>query len=159
MPLGVADVLADQATELDDKATLGRVNAIMGRAHVAALRGDTETALALMDDGRRAFDVAGADDGESDYAVPWWRFNVFVSLLAARLGDDRLALDAQDEAHRTLPDSLPRFRTHLEMHKGLMLVRSGDRDGGVEYARAALDALPPEKHSLTLRMLMDEIQS
>lgn len=157
--LGIADVLADQAIELDDRPTLGRVNAVMGRAHVAALRGDGTTALALADEGRRVFDVAGMDDGESDYAVPWWRFNVFTSLLAARLGDDQLALEAQDEAARTLPDTLPRFRTHLEMHKGLMLVRSGDRDGGITYARAALDELPAEKHSLTLRMLMDEIRA
>lgn len=156
--LGVADVLAGQAVELDDRPTLGRVNAIMGRAHVAALRGDDATALDLVDEGRRVFDHAGTDGGESDYAVPWWRFNVFTSLLAARLGDDGLALEAQDEAYRTLPDTLPRFRTHLEMHRGLMLVRSGDRDGGIAYARSALDGLPAEKHSLTLRMLMDEIQ-
>jgi hypothetical protein len=43
------------------------------------------------------------------------------------------------------------------MHRGLMMVRQGDRTGGAGYARAALDALPPERHSLTLRMLMDEI--
>ncbi|SLJ82765.1 Uncharacterised protein [Mycobacteroides abscessus subsp. abscessus] len=43
------------------------------------------------------------------------------------------------------------------MHRGLMLVRAGDRQQGVALARAALDALPPEKHSLTLRMLMSEI--
>lgn len=156
--LGIADILAAQAIELDDRLTLGRVNAIMGKANAAALRGDGATALELVEDGRRAFDHAGTDDGESDYAVPWWRFNVFISMLAARLGDDHLALDAQDEAHRTLPDSLPRFRTHLEMHKGLMLVRSGDRDGGIVYAQEALDELPPEKHSLTLRMLMDEVR-
>ena len=39
-----------------------------------------------------------------------------------------------------------------------MLVRAGDRDGGTAHARAALDALPAEKHSLTLRMLMAEIE-
>ncbi|MPY98541.1 MAG: helix-turn-helix domain-containing protein [Actinophytocola sp.] len=154
--LGVADTLAQQAIELDDRPTLGRVNAVMGQAHVAAIRGDRDTALTRLDEGRRAFDHAGSDDAESDYAVPWWRMNVFISLMAARLGEDAIALDAQDEAHRTLPDSLPRFRTHLEMHQGLMLVRSGD-PSGVDVARAALDALPPEKHSLTLRMLMDEI--
>ena len=67
-------------------------------------------------------------------------------------------MQAQDEATRTLPTSLPRFRTHLEMHRGLMLVRAGDHDRGVSYAREALEALPPEKHSLTLRMLMSEIE-
>lgn len=39
-----------------------------------------------------------------------------------------------------------------------MLVRSGDREGGVAYAQAALAALPSEKHSLTLRMLTEEIK-
>lgn len=156
--LAAADVLAEQALALDERPSLGRVNAVMGKAHVAALRGDSRTALDLLDEGRRVFDAAGSDDAESDYAVPWWRFNVFVSLMAARLGEERLALLAQDEVARNLPESLPRFRTHLELHRGLMLVRSGDRDGGVEYARVALDALPVEKHSLTLRMLMTEIE-
>lgn len=153
-----ADTLAEQALALDERPSLGRVNAVMGKAHVAALRGDSRTALELLDEGRRVFDTAGSDDAQSDYAVPWWRFNVFISLMAARLGEERLALEAQDEAARTLPESLPRFRTHLEMHRGLMLVRAGDRDGGTAYARTALDALPAEKHSLTLRMLMTEIE-
>lgn len=78
--------------------------------------------------------------------------------MAARLGEEYLALQAQGEAARNLPESLPRFHTHLEMHRGLMLVRAGDPDGGVAYARTALDALPTVKHSLTLRMLMTEIE-
>ncbi len=157
--LGVADILAGQAITLDERPSLGRLNAVMGQAHVAAIRGDNGTALELLQDGRRVFDAAGSDDAESDYAVPWWRFNIFVSLMAARLGEERTAMQAQNEADRALPESLPRFRTHLEMHRGLMLVRAGDRDGGVAYAREALDALPPEKHSLTLRMLMSEIET
>ncbi|MEU6831691.1 hypothetical protein ABZ894_23830 [Nocardia beijingensis] len=36
-------------------------------------------------------------------------------------------------------------------------VGAGDRAEGIRAARSAMDALPPEKHSLTLRMLMDEI--
>ncbi|HKR50197.1 MAG TPA: hypothetical protein VJT72_11550 [Pseudonocardiaceae bacterium] len=83
---------------------------------------------------------------------------MFVSLMAARLGAEHLALQAQEEAARALPESLPRFHTHLEMHRGLMLIRAGDHEGGTAYARAALDALPVEKHSLTLRMLMTEIE-
>lgn len=156
--LDVADTLADQALALDERPSLGRLNAVMGKAHVAAFRGDPATALRLLQEGRRIFDGAGSDDAESDYVVPWWRFNVFISLLAARLGEERLALQAHDEASRGLPASLPRFRTHLEMHRGLMLVRAGDRAGGTTYARSALDALPAEKHSLTLRMLMTEIE-
>ncbi len=156
--LDAVDQLAGQAVALDERPSLGRLNAIMGKAHVAAIRGDSLTAVAQVDDGRRVFDAAGSDDAESDYAVPWWRFNVFISLMAARLGEVHMALQAQDEAARTLPESMPRFRTHLEMHRGLMLVRAGDREGGTTYAQTALDALPIEKHSLTLRMLMTEIE-
>lgn len=156
--LDAADVLAEQAIALGKRPSMGRLNAIMGKAHIAAIRGDSRAAMVFLDEGRRVFDAAGSDDAESDYAVPWWRFNVFISLMAARLGEEHLALQAQDEVARTLPASLPRFRTHLEMHRGLMLVHAGDRDGGTAYARAALDALPAQMHSLTLRMLMAEIE-
>ncbi len=156
--LDAADLLAKQAIALDQRPSLGRLNAVMGKAYVAAICGDASTAMRLLDEGRRVFDAAGSDEAESDYTVPWWRFNVFISLMAARIGEEHLALQAQDEAARTLPESLPRFRTHLEMHRGLMLVRAGDREGGTAYARAALDALPVKKHSLTLRMLMVEIE-
>ncbi|MEU2392090.1 helix-turn-helix transcriptional regulator [Streptomyces sp. NPDC007369] len=155
--LGVADVLADQALAIGGRPSLGLLNAVMGKAHAAALRGDRDSALKLADHGRRIFDGAGSYEQTSDYAVPWWRMNVFLSLLLARLGDEKGAVSAQEEALRELPETLPRFRTHLEMHRGLMLARSGDRAGGVAHAQAALAALPPDKHSLTLRMLMDEV--
>jgi hypothetical protein len=131
----------------------------MGAAHVAAVRGDKTTALALTEAGRRLIDTVAGEEQTSDYAVPWWRFNVFVSLLAARLGEEKVAVEAQAAARAELPAALPRFATHLDLHQGLMLVRAGDCEQGAELARAALDALPPEKHSLTLRMLMDEIGS
>ncbi|MFJ9792696.1 helix-turn-helix domain-containing protein [Streptomyces globosus] len=156
--LGVADVLADQAMAISERPSLGLLNAVMGKAHAAAIRGDRATALHLADRGRRIFDKAGSYEQTSDYAVPWWRMNVFLSLLLARLGDERGAVEAQESARRELPAELPRFATHLEMHRGLMLARSGDLLGGAAYARTALDALPPEKHSLTLRLLMAEIE-
>ncbi|GGR57263.1 hypothetical protein GCM10010282_57780 [Streptomyces roseolus] len=157
--LGVADLLADQAMAISDKPSLGLLNAVMGKAHAAVLRGDQEAARRLLNEGRRIFDAVGSHEQTSDYAVPWWRMNVFISLLAARLGDEKTAVEAQEAARRELPATLPRFATHLEMHRGLMLARSGDRGGGVRYARAALNALPPDKHSLTLRLLMAEVEA
>jgi transcriptional regulator with XRE-family HTH domain len=157
--LPVARMFADQALALDPSPSLGRLNAVMGKAHAAALSGDGQAARELLAQGRRVFDAAGSGDGEeSDYAVPWWRMNVFTSLLAARLGDEPLAVRAQDSAAASLPTSMPRFATHLELHRGLMLARAGDQAGGAAYARAAMAALPPEKHSLTLRMLVAEIE-
>jgi transcriptional regulator with XRE-family HTH domain len=157
--LSVADVLADQALAVTDRPSLGLLNAVYGKAHAAALRGDRATAFALDGQGRRIFDRAGSYEQTSDYAVPWWRLNVFRSLLLARLGDERGAVEAQEQAAAELPASLPRFATHLELHRGLMLARSGDRAGGVAYAERAMSALPPEKHSLTLRMLVNEIEA
>jgi len=158
--LPLADAFAGQALALDDRPSLGRLNALMGQAHARAIQGDKATALSLLTEGRRVFETAASADSEaSDYAVPWWRMNVFTSLFAARLGDERLATQAQGAAAVALPPTLPRFRTHLEMHKGLMLAHAGHRSGGIDYARSALDALPPEKHSLTLRMLMAEIEN
>ncbi|MFE7379083.1 helix-turn-helix domain-containing protein [Streptomyces zhihengii] len=157
--LRIADLLADQAMAISDKPSLGLLNAVYGKAHAAALRGDRAGALRLAEQGQRVFDSAGSDEQTSDYAVPWWRVNVFRSLLLARLGDEKGAVEAQEQARRELPASLPRFSTHLELHRGLMLARSGDKSGGAAYAQAAMDALPAEKHSLTLRMLMDEIRS
>lgn len=110
--LDAADLLAEQPIALDERFLLGRLNAVIGKAHVA-VRGDSRTALGLLGEGRRVFDAAGSDDAESDYAVLWWRFNVFISLMAARLGEEHLALQSQDEAARSLPASLPRFRADL----------------------------------------------
>jgi transcriptional regulator with XRE-family HTH domain len=158
--LSTADQLADQALALSSKPSLGRLNALMGKAHAAATRGDRRGALTLLAEGWRTFEqVASPDSEASDYAVPEWRMNVFASLLLARLGDEKGAVQAQDTARRLLPPTLPRFATHLEMHRGLMLARAGDQSGGVDYARNALNALPPEKHSLTLRLLMAEIEA
>jgi hypothetical protein len=156
--LGIAQTFARQALAISGRPSLGRLNAVMGLAHVAAIRGDRTTALDLLDQGKRVFDAVGSDEQTSDYAVPEWRMNVFTSLLLARLGEERGAVDAQDTARNLLPASLPRFATHLELHRGLMLARAGDKAGGTAYAQAALDQLPPEKHSLTLRLLMAEIQ-
>ncbi|WP_035925092.1 helix-turn-helix transcriptional regulator [Pseudofrankia saprophytica] len=156
--LGIAESFARQAFEISDRPSLGRLNAVMGLAHVAAIRGDRTTALDLLTEGRRIFDAAGSEEQTSDYAVPEWRMNVFTSLLHARLGDERDAVEAQDTARSLLPSSLPRFATHLELHRGLMLARAGDRDGGTQYAHAAMDRLPPDKHSLTLRLLVTEVE-
>ncbi|SEC44266.1 hypothetical protein SAMN05428942_1488 [Streptomyces sp. 2112.2] len=155
--LGVAEMLAHQAIQISDKPSQGLLNALMGAAHVAALRGDGRKAQQLADDGRRMFDRAASYEQTSDYAVPWWRMNVFLSLLLARLGDEKGAVEAQEAARRELPSTLPRFATHLELHRGLMMSRSGDKAGGMAYAGAAMERLAPEKHSLTLRMLMNEI--
>jgi hypothetical protein len=157
--LPIAESFADQALAISDKPSLGMLNAVMGKAHIAAIRGDERQALRLLERGRKVFDVAGSEEQQSDFAIPGWRMAVFASLLLARLGDERAAAVEQEVALRNLPASLPRFATHIDLHRALMLARAGDRAGGFAYGREALRKLPPERHSLTLRMLLAEIEA
>ena len=156
--LDVADELAAQALALSDRPTLGRLNALLGRAHVYGLQGRRRDAFRAFSEARRVFDSVASDEQISDFDIPEWRMGVISSLLLARLGEERLALAAQDDARRTLPKSLPRFATHLELHQALMLVRSGDRDTGVSHARAAMARLPRVKHSQSLKLMLAEIE-
>jgi hypothetical protein len=156
--LDLADRFARDAMALSEKPSIGRLNALIGAAHVAALRGARAAAYALLDSGRRVFErVASPTYPATDYAVPEWRMAVFTSLLAARLGDERLYDAARSDALAALPAALPRFRTHLELHRALVLARGGDKVGAVAAADEALAALPPERHSLTLRLLRSEV--
>jgi transcriptional regulator with XRE-family HTH domain len=152
-----AEELADQALAISDRPTLGRLNALVARAHVAAIRGDRGTALVTLDEARRVFDIAASDELVSDFAVPEWRFHTFASMLLSRLGDPG-AVEEQDAADATRPATLPRFATHIELHRGLMRAREGDVEGGKAYARAALDRLPPEKHSQSLKLMLAEVE-
>ncbi|MFD0631810.1 XRE family transcriptional regulator [Catenulispora yoronensis] len=156
--LDEADAMADQALELSDRSTLGRLNACLAKAHIAALRDDKTAALNWLGQGTNIFDVVSSDDPLSDYAMPEWRMATISSLVLSRIGDERRAAEVQDVASRVLPESLPRFATHLELHRGLLLAKTGDKQGGVAYARAALDKLPAGRHSATLRAMMGEIK-
>lgn len=157
--LGVAEQLAEQAELLTDKPSIGRLNALMARAHVAAGRGDAAAAIATDEAARRVFDRVASPDGEiSDFAVPGWRMATFRSMLYARLGDVRRGEQAQAEADDSRPAELVRFATHIELHRGLMMAHAGDRSGGSVYAHAAMEALPVERRSQTLRLVLGEIE-
>lgn len=156
--LPVAQTLARQALAISDRPSLGRLNATVALAHVAGVRGEAAAAGQELDAARRLFDIVGSDEQVSDFAVPEWRFHTLASMLLSRLGDPK-AREEQDAADATRPATLPRFATHIELHRGLMLVRSGDREAGLSYARAALDRLPPERHSLSLRLMLGEVES
>ncbi|GAA1821302.1 helix-turn-helix transcriptional regulator [Planosporangium flavigriseum] len=154
--LATATELADQALAIDDKPSVGRLTALVARAQAAAVHGDRTNALRLLDDARRVFDVAGSHDRISDFTVPEWRFHTFASMLLSRLGDPT-AVAEQDAADRTRPPELIRFATHIELHRGLMLAKAGDLNVGKAYARAALNRLPIDKRSQSLRLMLAEV--
>jgi transcriptional regulator with XRE-family HTH domain len=157
--LGVAEQFASKAIDLSDKPSLGRLNSLVALAHVAGNRGDHAGAVALDDEARRLFDRVASPDSEiSDFAVPGWRMATFRSMLYARLGDVRRGTEAQDEADNGRPAALVRFNTHIELHRGLMMAKSGDKSGGLAYAQTAMEALPPEKRSQTLRLVLAEVE-
>jgi hypothetical protein len=155
--LAVASDMADQALAIEGRPSLGRLNALVARAHLAAVHGNRAGALCLLDDARRVFDVVGSDEQISDFAVPEWRFHTFASMLLSRLGDQS-AVAEQDAADRTRPAALKRFATHIELHRALMLAKAGDVEGGKAYARAALDRLPADEHSQSLKLILAEIE-
>jgi transcriptional regulator with XRE-family HTH domain len=155
--LATAARLADEALAISGRPTLGRLNALIARAHVAAFRHDLAAMEESVGEALRVFDLAGSSEQISDFAVPEWRLWTFLSMLYSRLGDEKRAVRAQDAADAVRPATLQRFATHIEMHRGLMIARSGDHAGGEAYARRALDRLPPERHSLTLRLMMEEV--
>jgi transcriptional regulator with XRE-family HTH domain len=157
--LGVAAQLAEQADQLSDKPSIGRLNALVAKAHVAAGRGDLTAAIAADEAARRVFDPIASPDAEvSDFAVPPWRMATFRSMLWARLGQVRRAEQAQAEADDGRPPQLQRFATHIELHRGLMMAHAGDGPAGLAYARAAMDALPQERRSQTLRLVLAEVE-
>jgi transcriptional regulator with XRE-family HTH domain len=155
--LSVAAELADQALAIDDRPSLGRLNALVARAQTAAVHGDRAGALRLLGDARRVFDVAGSHEQISDFAVPEWRFHTFASMLLSRIGDPAAAAE-QDAADRSRPAQLIRFATHIELHRGLLLAKSGDPAGGTAYARAALGRLAPDKRSQSLKLMLAEVE-
>lgn len=156
--LPMARSLAEQALVLSEEPSLGRLNALLALAHVQGLQGDGAGAMLTWGAARRLFDRVGSSEQISDFAIPEWRMAVISSMLLARLGHEALALGAQATAERTMPPSLPRFATHLALHRGLMLVKNGDCAEGLAHAREALLALPPERHSLSLRLMLAEIE-
>ncbi len=154
--LSTARTLAEQALAIGDTPDLGLLNAHMALAHVAVHRGDEVTAYKQLEQARRVFDRAGSYEQISDFAVPEWRMATFTSMLLSRMGDPA-AVQAQDEADRTRPKTLTRFATHIQLHRALMLVNSGDSSEGVALARAAWQALPPQRRSQSLSLMLDEI--
>jgi hypothetical protein len=120
----------------------------MAKAHIAAGRGDVQSAIEADEDARRVFDGVASPDGEiSDFAVPPWRMATFRSMLWARLGDVRRGEEAQTDADASRPAELTRFATHIQLHRGLMMVKAGDHEGGLRFAQAAMDALPVDRRS------------
>ncbi|MEG8181242.1 helix-turn-helix transcriptional regulator [Nocardia terpenica] len=149
---------ATDAALMSDTPSVGRLMALVSLANVHALDGNAPAARRALDDARTVFDLVGTTDAVSDYTMPEWRMYVDTSLVLSRLGDHD-ADAVQADATRLMPDRFARFATHLKIHRGLTLAKSGDRTEGIDHARKALAQLPADRHSVALRRLYNEVST
>jgi transcriptional regulator with XRE-family HTH domain len=157
--LSVAQSFASQALALSKRPSLSRLNALLALANTQGLDGDRTGALATFNDAKRTLDAIGFENRISDFAGPEWLIASTTSLLASRIGEERIALDAQETAERTRPAALSRFSPHIRLHWALMMAKSGGREEGIAYAQGVLAELPPERHDIALRLRMSEIET
>ena len=153
-----AKSFADEALALSERPSLGCLNAQLALSNAQAIDQDHTRALAMFDDAKRALDIVGFENRISDFAAPEWLVANTTSLLMSRLGEERLALEAQDTANKSRPPALSRFTTHIELHRALMMAKRGNREGGIAHAREALARLPRERLDVALRLRMSEIE-
>lgn len=157
--LPLARLLAHDALALTETPSPGRLGALIAQAHVAAAYGQKATALHGIEQAEQAFEVTDAPSTESDFSIPEWRYWTLASLLYARLGDEARGSGAQEQACRSMPKGrISRFIVSIDLHQGLMLAKAGDKAGGLSHARTALDRLPSQYHSLSMGLILKEIE-
>lgn len=156
--LPMAHLLSSEALALTDIPSAGRVGALIAQAHIAGARGQQRASIQLMEQTEQAFEATGAAGEVSDFAVPEWRYWLMASLLYSRLGDEVRGPVAQEQACRTLPARISRYARNIELHRGLMLAKAGDRRGGLDHAMTAFERMPPEYRSVSARLMLAEIE-
>ncbi len=111
--VGTARRFATQALALSNKPSVGRLNAQLALANTQAVNGDRKGALTTLDDVKRALDVIGFDNRINTFANPEWLIADTTSLVASSVGEERIALEAQDVAERTRPSTLSEYSKYV----------------------------------------------
>jgi transcriptional regulator with XRE-family HTH domain len=157
--VSVARSFANEALALSDTPSVGRLHAQLALANTQALDGLSGGALTTLDDVKRTLDAIGFDNRISDFASPEWIVASTTSLIASRIGEERMALGAQESANKIRPAALSRFTIHTNLHQALMMVKAGEKKAGVALAKAILSQLPVERHDVSLKLRIREIES
>jgi hypothetical protein len=155
----IAADLANEALALSDRPSTGRLLAHLAQAFMQSRAGDISGTTTALEDAWRTFEAVGDTNEVSDFTFPEWRMELMTSLLAARLGNERAAQRSQDALERTLPTAIPQLAVQLDLHRGLLMAKTGDRQGGLTHAQTSLATLPEVGHRSSLRILMREIES
>jgi hypothetical protein len=154
----LAETWAGQALALSSGPSVGRLNAELAISHLRTTEGDLAGARAALAGADRTFRTVGTTGIGTDYTMPDWRMYLTESRLRSGWGDPA-AEACQELVLRTAPAGLDRVIVQAEMHRGLLQAKQGDPKGGLAYATAALAKLPVAKRSVTLDLVLREIQS
>lgn len=137
-------------------AGVADVEAYLARAQAHARLGDTASALAALDDARRAHETT--DHGETTiYAVPPWRMALAAGYVFSLLGD--VNRSEEELAAVAPPKSVKRWESQLEMQRAVSLTRSGDHLNGRTIARKVVCGLPRDRRGMVLAEMYREALS
>lgn len=150
-PLPLVMTRVDSALEaVQGRPSRAAASAYGAKAHVLALLGDRDGAVAALEEQARAFEQLPAEvagDRTSLYGWPVERL-LHTRSLVYTLTNHPAATAAQEEAVAAYPaGSGPaaqvRQAAQVRLHQAITAIRAGDVADGIEHAQDALTALPP----------------
>ncbi|MEV4287328.1 hypothetical protein AB0K40_17625 [Nonomuraea bangladeshensis] len=120
------------------------------QAHVLAMSGDRDGAVAALAEQARIFSLLPDEVTRDELSVYGWPVArlLHTRSLVYTLLDDPSAGRAQEEALLAYPSSQPRAAAlarqagQVRMHQAITAIRRGDVDDGIQSAQAALAELP-----------------
>ena len=134
--LPTAVEFATQALSLTDRPSLGSLKAQVALAHAHG-------SVQCMETARRTMYDIGFDGRVSDFANSEWFVAIHTSLMASRIGEERLAASASDTEATTRP-SPNVYATHTTMHQARLLAQLGNKEEGIALAQETLERSPPK---------------
>ncbi|HEY2668375.1 MAG TPA: hypothetical protein VGK51_16205 [Actinomycetota bacterium] len=146
----ILDRAAEATSIAGSLASAGSAHLYGGLAQTLAVAGRPGEALAALG---RVADVTEqlparvvADEGS---LLGWHevRLRHTESYVHTWLGDTRRAYAAQEAALQIYPESLPRDRAKIMLHRVACMIQDGDVGGGLAYAGWVLDGLPVQHHT------------
>lgn len=150
-PLSMALCRADEAIAISGQSVYaGTAETLGARAQLLALQGRSSEAREAVHALTDAFSSLPTQVAQTHTIMSGWpqrRLWHTASYVHTHLGNDRDAEWAQERALALIPDTAPRSRTQIKLHTAWRLVRAGDVNHGIRYARQAIEALPPHQRT------------
>jgi len=131
------------------------VEARLAIAQAYARMGESSLARIALDQARRIHEVT--DQSETTiFAMPPWRMALSSAHVYALLGD---VTKCHDELSTVAPPpTVKRWEAQLEMQRALASAKDGDTAAALDAARALLQSIPKEEHSIVLAEMFREVK-